>query len=352
MEYRQLLTVIAAVALLAAACSRPVERTASWPVMGQTADVRLFIAPPGDPDLALSDLEEAMRTVEEVMSFDRPGSELSTLNRQAREDYYSIQDEDLYRCVLLALDWARASRGAFDPTVGALVRLYRKDGNPRIPQPGEVDGALEQVGWDRVTLAREARAIRFGSPGMELDLGGVAKGFALDAAARVLARAGSRGALLRIGGNVYAWDHPPGERWWSVAVDDPRAPGRPLATVRIANRGLAVSGNPEGVASSSSWVLDPQTGRPAGGDLLVAVAIGHSAADADAIATSLLVSGYYAATDLLTRSRQVEALLLVRREERPHLLASTTLRGRLELSPELRAEIDGDVRYLLPPLSP
>jgi thiamine biosynthesis lipoprotein ApbE len=131
-----------------------------------------------------------------------------------------------------------------------------------------------------------------------------------------------------------------------VAIPDPRAPERPLLTVQAANRGLSVSGQVPGPAG---LVLDPRSGRPVAGDVLAAVAIADSAADADALSTALVASGYHRAADLLGRMRQVEAILLVRGETAPRLLASGTLADRLELSAELAAEIEGEVRYLLPP---
>ncbi len=181
---------------------------------------------------------------------------------------------------------------------------------------------------------------------MRIDLGGVSGGFALDAAARVLTRPGSRAAWLRLGGDHYVWNRPPGQEAWALPVHDPRDPERLLLTIQVANRGVSVSGQ---VSGRAGLVLDPRSGRPVAGDVIAAVAIADSAADADALATALVASGYRRAADLLERMRQVEAVLLVRGESGTRLLASGTLQGRIEPSAELLAEVAGEVRYLLPP---
>ena len=345
---RRLTVECLALLALFAGCAEPVHKSASWTSLdGAPVTVEVFMMTEPDAELALRDARQAIERINALMSFQRSDSELSRLNRRAAEGYYAVPDPDLYRCLVLALDYAKTSRGAFDPTIGALARLYRSpDGAPRSPRTEEIVAGLEAVGWGRVTVATEARAVRFRQPGMQIDLGGVAGGFALDVAARNLTRSGSRAALLRQGGNYYAWNQPPGRATWTVPIQDPRDPDRLLVTVQVANRGVAVSGQ---VSGSSGLVLDPQSGRPVATDVLAAVAIADSAADADALSTALVASGYLRATDLLGRMRQVEAILLVRGENGARLLASGTLADRLETSPDLETEIGGDVRYLLPP---
>jgi thiamine biosynthesis lipoprotein ApbE len=128
-------------------------------------------------------------------------------------------------------------------------------------------------------------------------------------------------------------------------------------TIRAANRGLAVSGHadPGELAPDpgSRWILDPSTGLPAATDLIAAVAVADSGADADALATALLVAGSARGTELLRKMRQVEAVLIVRGERgEARILASASLRGRLEPSPTLIDETGGQVRFLLPPDAP
>lgn len=342
--------------LLVVGCGRPTVETREWPLAsaGRTASADVYARTADDAARALDEIAASLATLEQSLLAGRDEGALGQLNRLAAEEYYSPEDRDLYRCVLLALDYGKASEGAFDPTVGPLLALYeRTAAEGRIPTAAEIEATLPAVGWPKVAVADEPRALRFRWPGMQLDLGGVAKGFALDVAARTFARPGCLGGLISIGGNSYAWgEHPDGPDW-PVELPDPRDPGRPLLTVRVANRGVAVSGQADPLSPASRWILDPFTGAPVSTDLIAAVAVANSGADADALATALLVSGSSRGAALLRKMRQVEAVLVVEdgRGE-PYLLASASLRDRLELSPALAEETAGRVRYLLPPDRP
>lgn len=347
----------AALLILTAACVSPVEKTETWSMLdGKVeAEARVHVLGEREAEGAVAEIRELISAVEHKMLAAGDESELARLNAGAAEAYHPVEDQDLYRCVLLALDYAKASNGAFDPTVGPLLRLYRRpDAAVRPPRPAELEQALGSVGWAKVAVADEARSFRFRRPGMRLDLGGVAKGFALDAAARAFARPGCLGGLLRIGGNFYAWGEAPDQPEWLVPLPDPRREGEWFAEVRLTNRGVAVTGHRDAEATGPKRrervVLDPATGLPAAGDLLVAAAIADSAADADALSTALFVSGSMRGAELLERMRRAEAILLVRGEgEKPYVLASVSLKGHLELSPRIAEETGGRIRFLLPP---
>jgi thiamine biosynthesis lipoprotein len=348
---------LVAAALLCAGCPEPTHDERTWASSDGQLEIRaeVYTATESGATVALDEIRDTLADVEARMLSGRDAGALGLLNREAAEGYHAVQDPDLYRCVLLALDYAKVSEGAFDPTIGPLLERYEAGAGPA-PGAAAIERMLPAVGWQNVGVASEQRAVHFRRPGMRLDLGGVAKGFALDVAARNFARPGVIAGLLQIGGNAYAWSLPPDGEAWSVAVPDPRQAGRELLRARVANRGVAVSGHPEaaalspGAASRGSPILDPATGRPSAGDLIAAVAFADSAADADALATALFVAGSMRGTEILKKMRRVEAVFVVRGEgAAPQILASASLRGRIELSPALREECGETVRYLLPP---
>jgi thiamine biosynthesis lipoprotein len=330
--------------LVATGCGDPSHLQERWSVMGREAAVDLYGATDADVKRQLEEIRKAFAEVASKMG-DPHSGELGSLNDGAADEYFEVEDHDLFRTVVLALDYARASRGAFDPTVAPLVQLYAR-GAGRLPSDAELQVTLESVGWQRVAVAYEARAIKFRRPRMAFDLGGVAPGFALDAGARAFARPGSIGGVLRVGHNLYAWGRPPDAEEWTVAIPDPRLHGRELFNLRTSNRGISVTGHSD---IDPTRLLDPSTGRPAAGDLLAAVALADSGADADVLSTAMFVAGSARSGDLLTKTRRVEAVLLVGASGSRYLLASASLEGRIELSPELLAETGGQVRYILPP---
>jgi len=344
-------------ALLLLSCSEPAHRESSWEAMESTAEAIVYTRAEHDADTSI---EQIRRKIDEAASLLDPASEtgaLGQLNRTASDEFYRFEGVDLFNCVKLALDYGKESGGAYDPTAGVLRRLYEtRLAASSPPRPLEIDVALTRVGWEKVTIEPEAPAVRFRAPGLLLDLGTVGQGCAIDWASRTFARSGSLGGLIRIGGVYRAWESPADQESWHVQLSDPRAEGRPLLTIGVSNRGLAVCGQPElgeestGVELGSMPALDPRTGQPVGSDLLAVVTTADSSADAAALCQALFVAGSLEGPDIFSRMLRAEAALLVRADGgAPYLVASASLRGRLELSAELETEIGGDVRYLLPP---
>ena len=328
-----------------AACVEPVRLERDWPAMGATASAEVHATTERAALAILDGMQEGGEQVAGSMTLEVEGSELNRLNVEAQSGPYFLEDSDLFRCIRLALDYAKASEGSFDPTLRPLTRLYERDAEP---SDAEIAEALERVGWRDVVTEKEARAVRFRKEGMELDLGGIAHGYAIDAAKRNFALSGSRGGRIRIGNHAYAWRTPPGEDAWREKIFDPRDPSRSRGEVLIASRGIAVSGPAES-ARAGSPVLDSRTGLRASSNVVLAVGFADSGADADAVSTALLAGGSRRAGKFLTDTRRVEGILLVQEEGEPYLLVSASLRERFFPSAELENEVRGRIRYLLPP---
>jgi thiamine biosynthesis lipoprotein len=325
-------------------CVEPTHLERTWEVLGRSASAEVYTTARHDAPVLLDKIEDATRRVEAIMAFDRSDSELNRLNREAVGEYYSVESRDLYRAVRLGLDYAKATQGIYDPTIGPLTRLYSLDPSTT-PGDDAVEAALESVGWAEVTTDREALAIRFRHEGMLIDLAGMVEGYALDVAARNFATTGSRAGLLRLGGYAVAWNKPPGNEAWAVEIADPRAPGRALVELDLASRAVASAAAPE----AGRPILDPRTGRPAASNVAVAVVIADSAADAGAVVRALIVGGSATAGGLLAKTHRVETVLLVEDPEGTSILASASLQGRLRFAEELLARTSGGTRYLLPP---
>lgn len=341
--------------LFAVSCSEPAHLERSWSVMGTYASAEIYTRTAKDAEEVMEEIRESFERVDASMSNWRPDSELSRLNREAASGPYKVEDLDLYRCIKMAVQYGRATDGAFDPTVGPLMRLYGfRPFEPRIPGDGPLAEALEHVGWEKVKLVKVVHAVRFEDPEVELDLGGIAKGYALDVAARAFARVGSRAGLLDLGGSLYAWSHPPDRPFWTVGIRDPDDPSRVMATVDVASRAAATSGNYENAFTlegrSYGHIMEAESGRPARSDIIAATALADSGADADAMSTAMFVAGSRRSSEFLRRASRVEAVLLVDAREGPALLVSASLKGRLHVDPEFRDRIGGRVRFLLPPL--
>jgi thiamine biosynthesis lipoprotein len=198
------------------------------------------------------------------------------LNRQAAQGPMKVEPE-LFDFIAECLRYSSASNGAFDITVGPLMKawgFFRGEG--RMPSEHELSAARRCVGYQQVILNTPEQTIYFARPGVELDLGGIAKGYAVDRAVDVLRQGAISRALVSAGGStIYGLGAPPHEIGWEVKIQNPVAPDKPVLTVRLKDAALSVSGNYEKFFELSghrySHIMDPRTGRPVEGMLSVAV---------------------------------------------------------------------------------
>jgi thiamine biosynthesis lipoprotein len=328
-----------------AGCAGPVHLEEGRQTPWGELDIELYSATERVVDSQLEDIDLALERTALLLDPDAADSEMALLNQDASQDYYRIVDPDLFRIIRLSLDYSRVSDGAFDPTIQPLLRLYAR-GPDRLPSDGEISRTLDRVGWQWIAVAPEAHAVHFRRPGMVLDLEAVSRGMFLDAAARTFVHSGSQAGLLRLGKSMLAWRSPPGSDSWGVELADPRDPDKRLGTIRVANRGISIVGQP---ALEQPPIVDPRTGRPAANRVLAAVGIADSVSDADALCASLYVAGVGAGGELLTKTHRAEGILLIEGEGSPRLLVSASLDGKIEFSADILRETEGQVRYILPP---
>lgn len=203
---------------------------------------------------------ERFAQLDQTLSDYRPSSEINRLCDAAGGPPVRVS-RDLYRVLERAQQVSRRSGGAFDVTVGPLVALWRaarKSG--RLPADPELRAARALVGWRKVRLLPRERAVRLATPGMRLDLGGIAKGYAGDCAQAVLRRRGIRSALVEAGGDIVVSDAPPGRAGWEIEAQE-RGGTRTLV---LANSAVSTSGDTEQFVEVDgrrySHVVDPRTG--------------------------------------------------------------------------------------------
>ncbi len=304
-----------------ATAGAPVAREAvtcheeSREAMGCTGTVR--ICGPDTPALPATvgaALDEIDR-VDRLMSHYRRDSPLSRLNREAAKGPVAVEPE-LLDFLAECLRWSRESEGAFDVTVGPLMKawgFFRDEG--RVPGAGELARALAVVGYRHVELDPAAGTIRFDRPGVELDLGGIGKGYAVDRVVSLLRQRGIVSALVNLGGSsVYGLGAPPGRRAWEIGIRDPSDPARTALNVPLRDRALSVSGGYERSFEKDgvtyAHVMDPRTGQPVQGLLSVAV-LAATATAGDALDNVFFVQGIEVARTALARLRPTEAVFFV-----------------------------------------
>ena len=211
---------------------------------------------------------------------------------------------DLARVLAAARGFSEASGGAFDVTVAPLSKLWRRVRRRKaLPGEPELAAARAAVGWAAVTVDEAAGTVTITRPGVRLDLGGIAKGYAADAALAVMRDHGCGRCLIDAGGDLLAGEPPPGEPGWTVALPDGNT------TLPLANAALATSGDAYKFVTIDgtrySHILDPRTGRPLTESSTITV-LAPTGMTADALASTVSVLGAEDGSRLLEKRCGVE----------------------------------------------
>ena len=236
------------------------------PHMGTRFRVVLYAPDKGTADRAAKAAFQRVADLNGIMSDYNPASELMRLckkNTTVAGEPVTVS-EDLFFVLQKAQEVSKLSDGAFDVTVGPLVRLWRHARKTQqLPDPKELARAKELVGYKKVELGPKKRTVRLLVPGMQLDLGGIAKGYAADEALKAMARLGVTRALVAAGGDIAVSGAPPGTEGWRVEIA-PLTKNQPKRYLRLRDAAVSTSGDAEQFVEINgvrySHIVDPRTG--------------------------------------------------------------------------------------------
>lgn len=321
--WRSRLAMVASAALCVAGCGRAAIQF-SGPTMGTRYNITCLAEAGADDAEALQQKVDArLAEINRRMSTYDPESELSQFNLHTGDDWFEVSLETA-RVVAYALEVAKDSGGAFDPTVGPVVNLWgfgpggRKN---KTPTEAEIEAARALVGYQSIEARLAPPALRKTKSGVYLDLSAVAKGYASDAIAELLTDEGVAGCMVEIGGEVATRGTKPGGAAWRIGVEKPDETGRSIQlVVELSGDGLATSGDYRNYFESDgvrySHTIDPTTGSPVTHDLATVTVRAASCMEADALATALLVMGRERGYDWASQ-RGIAALMIQRTQRGP-----------------------------------
>lgn len=286
---------------LLSACARSraanAETSRTDYVLGTVCAIRILEGPKGDTAKAVLDSAFArLREIEDEMSVNRDDTELAAVNAAAGASAVHVGDDVLY-VLGKALEYARLTDGAFDPSIGPLVKLWGIGTEAaRVPAPHEIQKALDLVDWKKVEIDATAKTVRLMNRGMRLDLGAIAKGYAADETKRILSAAGVKAAIIDFGGNVYALGSKRDGSKWRIGVQDPASSrGEYLGIVEGGEMTVVTSGIYERFFEKGGkryhHILDTRSGYPVDNGLVSVTIVARSSIDADGLSTSLFALG-------------------------------------------------------------
>jgi len=262
-------------------------------------------------------MEAAFREVERInslMSHYRPESEISRITSQAGKKEIPVSPETL-EVIERALFFSRLSGGAFDITIGPVFRLWNfREG--KIPENRSLEENLKRVNYRRIQVDRGRSSVFLEGPRMELDLGAIAKGYAVDRAAEVLKRKGEENFLINAGGDLKAQGQKEPGVSWIIGVQHPRLSSGFIVKLKPRNAAIATSGDYEKFFTREGkryhHILNPATGMPALECQSVTI-MAPAAMDADALATAVFVLGPKKGFSLIQQLPDVHAVIVDQR---------------------------------------
>jgi thiamine biosynthesis lipoprotein len=303
----------AAVLLLAflSGCAKPLPPQTEF-LLGTACVVNLY---EGGRKETYRKIFDRLREIENTMSANLEDSDLARINAAAGINAVAAHP-DTIKVLKRALYFAELSGGAFDPTVGPLVKLWDiGSGNEKIPGEEEIAEALSLINRREILIDEAAGTVFLLRPGMALDLGAIAKGYAADEAAGIIAEAGIERALVDLGGNILVYGAKADGSPWRVGIQNPTdSRGAYVGIAEVTNKTLVTSGVYERFFESGGkryhHILSTRTGYPVEAGLLSVTVISGSSMDADALSTTLFALGYEAGLALGESMENTEAIFI------------------------------------------
>jgi len=296
--------------LSATSCAAPLSKFEDTQQMMDTFVTITVYAP--DEEMADSVISAAFDRMEEIEKIASIFDEEAQAFQLNRDGYLEAPSEDLRQLITKSLEYSRLTDGAFDITIQPLLELWESGlwQEPPEIQQRRINETLALVGWDKISL--EKNRIFFTEAGMEITLGGIAKGYAVDEALKVIKKMGIKHALVNAGGDMATLGSKPGGEPWIIALVNPDDETQSLANFHIAGEAVATSGNyaryfdPE---QKAHHIINPKTGYSAQ-ECISATVIAENATQADALSTSIFVMGPEAGVALIDSLSNVECLIV------------------------------------------
>ncbi len=264
--------------------------------------------------MTASDALDLIHHLEDQLSVYRPHTELSLLNQRAGSEAVEVEPR-LFRLLQESVRIAAETGGAFDPTSGPLIALWRRCRDEgTVPTDDQIAAILRQTGWQHVRFNDSSYSIEYQQDGLELNLGGIGKGYALDRAAEHLDSEELSSYLLHGGySSIFARGQHRELGGWPVGIRNPLFTNTRMATILLRDQALSSSGSSvqhfRHRGKKYGHILDPRTGWPAEGLLSVTV-VAPTAALADALSTAFFVMGVEKAREYCDNREGVGALLV------------------------------------------
>lgn len=323
MNRHLILNIIGAIVCYSSLCYAQVKHTHTWTCMGTIAEINIPDSDEKSFTNYIAIAEKKMEELERLLSLFKPESDIYRLNSASGGDEINVSPVTL-EILKLSVKYADISNGAFNPAVAPLVKLWGFSGGKlpvQLPSDSEIQTLLKLTNYKNITIA--TNTARLAAKGMSIDLGGIAKGYAVDICYRTLVKMGIKDLMVNIGGNIRCNGSPRRTNTlfdigkkpaWSIGVRHPYDRNKIVGVLHLTDGyAVATSGNYEKYVTIGNerycHIIDPQTGKPVRGMAGVTI-IAPTAVEADAMSTALFVLGVERGTEVLKKLPDCHALFI------------------------------------------
>ncbi len=274
---------------------------------------------------------DRLKEIEDRMSINIENSDVSMINKNAGLKPVEVHD-DVYYVIQKAKEYAEITNGAFEPTIGSLVKLW---GIGTVPSDSEINESIKRVDYNKLNLLDDNKVF-LEDEGMILDLGGIAKGYAADEIKRILLKNGVTSAIIDLGGNIFGVGSKPDGTDWRIGVQSPFEPrGNHIGVIINSDVSVVSSGDYERYFEENNkkyhHIIDPSKGYPASNNVTGVTVLSEKSIDGDALSTALFILGVEKGMSLV---EGIEGLDVVYITKDNKIYISSQLEGKFELADE------------------
>lgn len=257
--------------------------------------------------------------IESKMSKTIKTSDINKVNKKSGINSVQV-DEETWKTIKKTKNLSNLTGGEFDPTIGPLSNLWEINSSDpdrkNIPKDKDIKRLLNKINYENIILENNNK-VYLKESGMELDLGGSAKGFAADEAKKILMENGSNSAMIDLGGDLYALGEKPNGEAWRIGVRDPRSENKDyLGVLEIRDKSMVTSGDYERYFEVEGkryhHIIDPKTGYPVDNDLMSVTIISNSSLEGDVFSTASFIMGLDNGKNFIENQKEIEGIFITK----------------------------------------
>ncbi|WP_455543170.1 FAD:protein FMN transferase [Intestinibacter sp.] len=301
--------------------------------LNTVSQITLYNVKKSDSEKILKECGNILLNIDNTMSKTREYSEVSQINQKAGEEYIKVSDET-FKVIKTAIHFSDISNGVFDISIGPIVDLWGiGTDNAKVPNKEEIQEKLALVNYKNISLNEENKSVKLNKKGMEIDLGGIAKGYTADKLAQYLREQNVDSAIINLGGNVFTLGEKAKDTPFKVGIQDPTSEdGTSIGNISVSDKSVVTSGIYERYLEQDGVIyhhmIDPSTGYPFENNLSSVTIISSSSLVGDGLSTTTFGLGLEKGMKLIESLDNTDAIFITKDKK---VYTTSNLKGKLNL---------------------